>query len=1146
MISQKILTRGDASNSSIVAQIDSYYQDKKDDYYSREDQPSQWQGKLADELKLAGEVSKLDFIMLMQGTHNGIELRKSKYTKKDNKDRLGIDLTFNAPKSVSLQALVGGDKRLIDAHNEAVKETLIEIEKNADTRIKENGKTRIENTGKLAIATFRHDTNRNNEPHLHTHSVVINFTKRNDGEFRALHNDKIVKNIKEYTAMYQSNMAKKAKDLGYNIRHNANGTFDLSHISKEQLQAFSTRSKEINDELEKNNLSRETASTNQISAATLSTRKRKDQNIDKDKIRNQWIKDADKLNIQLSPGSLHEVDRSIYKNKVTEKFDMKIDAFQNENVNISLSQVKKLTDVENIKPTNLNIQKLNIEISSQISKEQYSNDPTKDVSSKETSIRDKDYRADELLHRELSVQAKRSSDTSGELKTSRTYNMSNMPSFYVVQETRNINMPLSFDQSEYMGNPRTEHNHRLRWSDDSNPANARNIENTSKHINNEKQDGSESLNEILTYDLPNTELVERWNRLAESIDFDKGETINQVESEDQIIDLVIEHVTDKKVEITAKELREQLLIKGQGVIDYKNIDNLIDKAIEEEKLVYADTKYKLADERNDENAISYIEWVEKLEKKDIENKKAKSLVDMSIEKGRLVKTDDIYVTSKHLESEKIIIDSIKNSPKLDLIVEKDKINNYLENSTLNKGQKEAVELILSSHEQVVGVQGYAGTGKSYMLKTANKIAENNNKEMIFLAPYSSQVKSLKDDGLEANTLASFIMSKKKQEQLNENSVIVVDEAGVVNTKQMEKLVKITNDSKAKLVLLGDTSQTKAIEAGAPFDLMQRKGMKTAVMDDIQRQKNTDLKQAVVNAANNETDKAISHLKNINEIKDKEERHQAIADFYSKLSEEEKKNTIVVSGTNLDRSDINNKIREKSGIAGNGINVSQLKATDHTKAELKLARSYEKGQFVEFSFDQKKLNITKGNSYEIIDNNNNEITIEDNAGKKLSINPKITAMTIYDRSNVEISKGDILRVTKSNKDLNQSAGDIYTVLKINKENNRAYVEEKNGKIKELDLSKNNHLDHAYAMTVHSSQGLTVDNVIVNLDTKSKTTNKEAFYVAISRARHEAYVYTENIQDLPNSVSKLTVKNNAVELIKNNSNNYKKDKSIDFEL
>ena len=636
--------------------------------------------------------------------------------------------------------------------------------------------------------------------------------------------------------------------------------------------------------------------------------------------------------------------------------------------------------------------------------------------------------------------------------------------------------------------------------------------------------------------MPNPELVDRWSKLAESINFDKGESINQDQGADEILDIVIEHITDKKVEITEKELRQQLLIKGQGVIDYKSIDELIEKAIDDEKLVYADTKYKIADDRSDSNAISYSDWVGKLVTSDLDEKKAKELVDLTIEKGRLVKTEDIYVTPQHLDSEKNILNAIKYSKKLDLIMDESELNNTLETSTLNIGQKNATKLILSSHEQVVGVQGYAGTGKSYMLKTAIDLAETNNKEIVLLAPYSAQVKSLKDDGLEANTLASFLASKKKQSDVNENSVIVVDESGVVNTKQMEKLVKIAVDAKAKLVLLGDTAQTKAIEAGAPFDLMQKNGMRMAVMDDIQRQKNVELKTAVLHAANSKTDLAVKNLKHVYEIENKEERHEAVADLYVNLPANERTNTIVVSGTNADRSDINKKIREKLQVAGQGVPVDQLKVTDHTKAELKLARSYEVGQFVEFNFQQKKLNVTRGNSYEIVATNNDEIIIKDDSGKDISVKPKNTAMTIYNKNEIEISKGDILRVTKSNKEIDQATGDIYKVVKLNKESKKAFVESNNGEIKELDLSKKNHLDHAYAMTVHSSQGTTVDKVIVNLDTKSKTTNKEVFYVAISRARHEAHVYTNSVNEMPDAVKKATIKNNATELVKSNGQTY----------
>jgi conjugative relaxase-like TrwC/TraI family protein len=275
MISQTVITRADAGNTGVSARIDSYYQDKKDDYYAREDQPSMWQGQLAQELGLHGAVQRDDFVQLMEGIHNGKDLRQGKNKKHDAMDRLGIDLTFNAPKSVSIQALVGGDKRLIEAHNQAVAETLAYIEKNAQTRVKENRVSRVETTGKLAIGTFRHDTNRNNEPHLHTHSVVLNFTQREDGQYRALHNEKIIKNTKEYSAVYQTTLAKKAKELGYNIRHNPNGTFDLAHISKEQISAFSTRSRQIEEELAKNKLDRETATTAEKQQATMNTRKAK-------------------------------------------------------------------------------------------------------------------------------------------------------------------------------------------------------------------------------------------------------------------------------------------------------------------------------------------------------------------------------------------------------------------------------------------------------------------------------------------------------------------------------------------------------------------------------------------------------------------------------------------------------------------------------------------------------------------------------------------------------------------------------------------------------------------------------------------------------------------------------------------------------
>ena len=68
-----------------------------------------------------------------------------------------------------------------------------------------------------------------------------------------------------------------------------------------------------------------------------------------------------------------------------------------------------------------------------------------------------------------------------------------------------------------------------------------------------------------------------------------------------------------------------------------------------------------------------------------------------------------------------------------------------------------------------------------------------------------------------------------------------------------------------------------------------------------------------------------------------------------------------------------------------------------------------------------------------------------------------------------------------------------------------------------------------MTVHAAQGLTVDRVMVNMDNTSKTTSKEVYYVAISRAKHRADVYTDSIEKLPAAIQRGSNKQSAVELV-----------------
>ncbi|EBW1823254.1 conjugative relaxase, partial [Salmonella enterica subsp. enterica serovar Typhimurium] len=178
-----------------VDKVVDYYADGADDYYAKDGNAMQWQGAGAEELGLTGEVEQKRFAKLLDGkvTDDISVMRKT--ANSESKERLGYDLTFSAPKGVTLQALVNGDKRIIEAHDRAVTKAIEEAERLALGRFTVNKKTHVENTNKLIVGKFRHETSRELDPDLHTHAFVMNLTKTSDGKWRSLTNDGIVNSL---------------------------------------------------------------------------------------------------------------------------------------------------------------------------------------------------------------------------------------------------------------------------------------------------------------------------------------------------------------------------------------------------------------------------------------------------------------------------------------------------------------------------------------------------------------------------------------------------------------------------------------------------------------------------------------------------------------------------------------------------------------------------------------------------------------------------------------------------------------------------------------------------------------------------------------------------------------------------------------
>jgi conjugative relaxase-like TrwC/TraI family protein len=253
-----VMSRGALS----AAQAARYYAEKysADDYYSEGRQVAgHWFGRGAQALGLAGAVNHEDFRAVLDGRdpRDGRVLVPS--ATHGGARRAGWDATFNAPKSVSIQALAGGDAQLTDAHRRAVNRALAELEEFALSR-RRGGREWVL-TSNIVAARFEHvaarpprdpDQGPGPDPHLHTHVVIANLTRRPDQAWRALDPLEIYRAQAFVTAVYRSELAREVQRLGYEIRITApDGRWELQGYEPQQLRTFSRRRREIEAALER-------------------------------------------------------------------------------------------------------------------------------------------------------------------------------------------------------------------------------------------------------------------------------------------------------------------------------------------------------------------------------------------------------------------------------------------------------------------------------------------------------------------------------------------------------------------------------------------------------------------------------------------------------------------------------------------------------------------------------------------------------------------------------------------------------------------------------------------------------------------------------------------------------------------------------
>lgn len=264
----------------------------QDNYYLESGQASsQYYGNGSDSLGLGQQpVTNEQLTALLNG-----ELPNGDQVGREGEHRPGWDVTFSAPKSVSVQGLVAKDDRILSAHDSAIKTALDHYEAHLVTRIRVNGEVHKEITESMVAATFRHDTSRELDPQLHTHALVLNVTQSADGQWRSVSSESLYKLQRELDGIYKTELEAKLNQLGYTTSRDEKGNFEIKTVPEKVRDAFSNRSAQVEAELAKHGLSRSDSTAEQRDAATLKTRKAKPTHQDRQTLQEKWQSEAKEL-----------------------------------------------------------------------------------------------------------------------------------------------------------------------------------------------------------------------------------------------------------------------------------------------------------------------------------------------------------------------------------------------------------------------------------------------------------------------------------------------------------------------------------------------------------------------------------------------------------------------------------------------------------------------------------------------------------------------------------------------------------------------------------------------------------------------------------------------------------------------------------
>lgn len=545
--------------------------------------------------------------------------------------------------------------------------------------------------------------------------------------------------------------------------------------------------------------------------------------------------------------------------------------------------------------------------------------------------------------------------------------------------------------------------------------------------------------------------------------------------------------------------------------------------------------------------------------------------------------EDVWTTQAAIEMERDVLHTLKSGvgnvpPLLDV----DQARTLLAPTILGADQRQAAIDILTTQDRFTLLQAPAGSGKTTLMEFVKHFAETCSDQgyrVVGVAPSDTAVGELNKRGVPTQTMASFLMEIRAQYETKtlpdlSKTIFILDESSMSSTRGFLELARYVSDTNARCVPIGDKDQLASPEAGKPFELSQKAGVKTTQLTEIYRQDadKVALKEAVTAVMAKQYGQSLAALNKqtspdqepfsldvqnakgktikvepprLIEIKDKNDRIGSMVDDFLARDPERRERTLLVVPKNTDRQLANELLRDGLKTEGvidkKGVVVDVLTPRHLTYIDASRATNYEAGDVLRFNRSLPHVGITRL-SYLTVDqvdilSNALVLTNADKSQRFLWALPSHEAMPknlleVYSREEREVCVGDVVGWTRSDKSQGFKNGSQGTVISVSKQSIGLRFDD--GLIKEIatDNPTHQHWDYSYAVTAYKSQGKTTHEVISNADSRyKKLTTQRELYVVITRAKQQVTLYTDNAQQLQKQITKATGdKYSALEVIR----------------